>query len=141
MNRNSRAALLAAIAVVLALVLGFRFLGGPASQRLVRADQRTLQTVGRLAQQINYLWQVGAKTLPVNLDTFPESSKKNPVTGAKFTYRSKSSSEYELCTNFFTDNRNMPDVNTADPWLHPKGDHCFSFDAGQSVTVPWVPND
>lgn len=34
----------------------------------------------------------------------------------------------------------MPDVNAADLWLHPKGDPCFSFDAGQPVTVPWVPN-
>ena len=139
MNRNSWAALLATIAVVLALVLGFRFLGGPGSQRLVRADQRTLQTLAELAQQINSRWQSGGKTLPANLDKFPESAQKNPATGAKFIYRVKSSSDYELCADFFTDNRNMGDVGTADLWLHPQGAHCFSFDAGQSVTVPWVP--
>ena len=140
MNRNSRAALLATIAVVFTLVLGFRFLGGPGSQRLVRADQHTLQTIAQLAQQINLSWQSGGKTLPADLHKFPESAQRNPVTGTKFTYRVKSSSEYELCASFFTDNRDMPDVNAADSWLHPKGDHCLSFDAGQPVTVPWVPN-
>jgi len=49
-------------------------------------------------------------------------------------------SEYELCSTFLTDNRDAPDVNTADPWLHPQGEHCFTFDPAQSVNVPWMPN-
>jgi hypothetical protein len=140
MNRNSLAAVATTIAVVIVVVLGFRALGGPGSQRQVRTDQRTLQILGQLAQQINSKWQSGGKTLPSNLDNFPESAKKNPVSGTVFTYRVKSPTEYELCSTFLTDNRNAPDVNTGDPWLHPKGDYCFSFDPSQPVTVPWVPN-
>lgn len=140
MNRNSWAAVVATIAVAVVLVLGFRVLGGPASQRLARTDQRTLQGLAQLAQQINSKWQSGGKTLPASLDKFPESAKKNPVSGALFTYRVKSSTEYELCGTFLTDNHNAPDVDPADHWLHPKGDYCFSFDPSQSVIVPWVPN-
>lgn len=140
MNRNSWAAVLATIVVIVAVVLGFRVLGGPGSQRLVRTDQRTLQALGQLAQQINSKWQYGGKTLPANLDIFPESAKKNPVSGTAFIYRVKSPTEYELCSAFLTDNHTAPDVNTADPWLHPKGDYCFTFDPSQAVVVPWVPN-
>ena len=140
MNRNAWAALVATSAVVVVLILGFRFLGGPGNQRLIRADQRTLQTLAQLAEQINLRWQTGGKTLPPNLDKFPDPAKKNPVTGTAFTYRLKTSSEYELCAIFLTDNRNAPDVNTTDPWLHAKGEYCFSFDPAQSVNIPWVPN-
>jgi len=140
MNRNTWAAAVATIAVIVVMVLGFGVLGGPGSQRQARTDQRTLQILAELAQQINSKWQNGGKTLPSNLDKFPESGKRNPVTGVLFTYRLKSPTEYQLCSTFLTDNRNAPDVNTADPWLHPKGEYCFSFDPSQSVTVPWVPN-
>ena len=140
MNRNSWAAAVATIAVVVVVVLGFGVLGGPGSQRQARTDQRTLQALAQLAQQINSTWLSTGKTLPANLDKFPDSAKKNPVSGALFTYRAKSPTEYELCSMFLTDNHNVPVVSTADPWLHPKGDYCFSFDPSQSVIVPWVPN-
>lgn len=140
MNRNSWAGVVATIAVIVVVGLGFRVLGGPGNQRLARTDQRTLQALGQLAQQINSRWQSEGKTLPSSLDKLPESSKKNPVTGAAFIYRVKSATEYELCSTFLTDNRAAQDANTADPWLHPKGDYCFSFDPSQTVMVPWVPN-
>lgn len=140
MNRNSWAGAAATIAVAVVVILGFRVLGGPGSQRQVRTDQRSLQALGQLAQQINSRWLSAGKTLPANLDKLPDAAKKNPVSGAAFTYRLKSPTEYELCSTFLTDNRNAPDVNTSDPWLHPKGDYCFSFDPSQSVNAPWVPN-
>lgn len=140
MNRNALAGVAATIAVVIVLILGFRALGGPKKQRLVRADQRTLQVLGQLAQQINVKWQSSGKILPTNLDGFPEKAKKNPVNGTAVAYHLKSASEYELCSTFFTDSRYNPDVNTADPWLHPEGEYCFTFDPPQQVNVPWVPN-
>lgn len=138
MNRNTFAAVAATIAVVIVMVLGFRALGGPRKQRLIREDQRTLQALAQLAQQINEKWQSSGKILPSNLDGFPESAKKNPVSGA--AYHVKSASEYELCSTFLTDNRYSPDVNTGDPWLHPEGEYCFTFYPTQPVSVPWVPN-
>jgi hypothetical protein len=138
MNRNSLAAVVATIVVAVVVVLGFQALGGPRKQRLVRADQRTTQALAQLAQQINFKWQSSGKVLPANLDKFPENAKKAPVNGKEFAYHVKSANEYELCSTFLTDNRNTP-VNAADPWLHPQGEHCFTFDPAQSVNVPWVP--
>jgi hypothetical protein len=140
MNRNSLAAAVATIVVALVVVLGFRALGGPRKQRLVRADQRTVQALAQLAQQIDFKWASGGKVLPANLEKFPENARKNPVNGTEFVYHVKSANEYELCSTFLADNRDAPDVNTADPWLHPQGEHCFTFDPAQSVNVPWVPN-
>lgn len=140
MNRNSWAAAVATIAVIVVVVLGFRALGGPKKQRLVRADQQSVQALAQLAQQINFKWQAGGKVLPANLEKVQANSKKNPANGAAFTYRVKSANEYELCSTFFTDNRYTANANTADPWLHPQGEYCFTFDPSQSVNVPWVPN-
>jgi len=38
-SHDARAAIVAAIAIVVAIVLGFRVLGGPGTQRLVRSDE------------------------------------------------------------------------------------------------------
>jgi hypothetical protein len=137
MNRNLVAALAATIAATVVVAMGFTVLGGPQRQRLVRTDLRTVQALSSLARQINAKWNAGGKTLPANLDNFPETAKKNPVTGAAFTYRQKAPQEYELCAKFITDDRDMP--GSADNhWAHPKGDYCFSFDPTQNV--PWTPN-
>jgi hypothetical protein len=140
MNRNSLAAVVATIAVVVVVILGFRALGGPKKQRLVRADQRTLQALSQLAQQINMKWQSNNKILPENLEKFADNVKKNPVDSAAFTYHLKSDGQYELCSTFLTDNHDTPEGATTNPWLHPQGSYCFTFDPVQQVNVPWVPN-
>jgi len=138
MNRNLVAALAAAIATIVVVAMGFTVVGGRQWQRLVRTDLRTVRALSNLAQQINAKWNAADKTLPANLDNFPEAAKKNPVTGAAFTYRRKSPQEYELCATFVTDDRDMHG-SADDRWAHPKGDYCFSFDPAQNV--PWAPND
>ena len=137
MSRNVWAAIAATLAVVIVVILGFRVLGGPANQRLVQADLRTVNALSQLAQQINGRWTTGGKTLPVNLDKFPSSVKQDPISGKPFVYHAKSSEDYELCATFATDNRDAPAVNTANPWIHPRGEYCFQFQA--SGPVPWVP--
>jgi hypothetical protein len=137
MNRDVWAAIAATVAVAVVVMLGFRVLGGPANQRLVRADLHTVRTLAELARQINHKWTTGGKTLPANLEKFPSTVKQDPVSGTPFVYHTKSNEEYELCATFATDNRFAPMVNTADPWIHPKGDYCFQFQA--SRTVPSVP--
>jgi hypothetical protein len=135
MSRDRWAAVAATVAVVVVVVLGFRVLGSPANQRLVQADLRTVHTLADLAQQINQRWSKGDK-LPADLETFAKAVKQDPVTGKAFVYRAKSNDEYELCASFATDNRDAPAVNTADPWIHPKGDYCFHFRASREVTTP-----
>lgn len=133
MNRNAWAAIIATVAVVLVLCFGFRFLGSPAQQRLVRADARDVQALAAVAQQISFVWNQSEKTLPANLDRITAVTKKSFLTGEPFVYHAKPNGAYELCATFATDNRQVPDANTADPWLHPKGDYCFQLDASQPV--------
>lgn len=137
MSRDVWAAIGATLAVVLVAILGFRVLGGPANQRLVQADLKKVRTLSELAQQINVKWSAGNKTLPANLDHFPAAAKQDPVSRAPFVYHPKSTEQYELCATFATDSRDLPKGNTADPWIHPKGDYCFQFEASQAV--PFVP--
>jgi|SRR5580704_6115 hypothetical protein len=133
MNRNIRATILATVAVIAVLILGFRFLGSPARQRLLREDSRTVQALAALAGQINYAWNRSEKVLPANLDKITGTVKKDALTGKPFLYHPKQDSAYELCATFVADSRELPDTNTADPWLHPKGDYCFQLDASQPV--------
>ena len=137
MNRNTWAAALASIAVIVVLILGFRVLGGPGRQRLVRSDQRRVQLLAELAQQIKAKWQSSDRVLPASLDEFPRLMTQDPFTAKPFTYRPKSNGQYELCATFATNSRELSNPSTADPWAHPQGDYCFRLDA--SMNVPLAP--
>jgi hypothetical protein len=137
MNRNVWAVIAASVAVVAVVILGFRVLGSPRTQRMMQSDLRTVRSLAELGQQINARWASSDKVLPKDLEKFVTSVKQDQLSGKPFGYRARSGNEYELCATFATDNRDAPAVNTADPWIHPKGDYCFQFDASQ--TVPSAP--
>jgi|SRR5580704_11500363 hypothetical protein len=137
MSRNIWAAIGATVIVVAAIILGFRVLGGPSTQRLVQADLRTVRAIAQLAQEIDAKWASSDKVLPANLDKFQSSEKQNPVTNKILDYHPKSNSEFELCSTFLTNSRDLQSTNAPDPWAHPNGDYCFQFDASQQV--PQVP--
>ncbi len=138
MNRDTWAAVVATIVVIAVIILGLRVLGGPHNQRLVQADQRTLQTLGNLAQQIKVNWESSGKILPANLDKFPPSARRNPITKEAFVYRPNPGSAYDLCATFLTDTRNRPNQNGDELWNHPQGYYCFHLDAAQQVpSVPY----
>ena len=137
MNRDVWAGIAATFAVAVVAILGFRVLGGPANQRLVQTDLRTVRRLSELAGQINVQWATGGNRLPANLDHFPATAKQDPVSAAPFVYHVKSNQEYELCATFATDSRDVPKGNSGDSWIHPKGGYCFQFNASQAV--PFVP--
>jgi hypothetical protein len=141
MNRNSVGATVATLAVVVVLALGFRFLGSPARQRLLRSDQQDIWALSMLAGQLNSSWTGPLHALPettdgINLGT----ARRTSVSGKPFVYHRKDASHYELCATFGTDDREQHLANLPDFWLHPKGDYCFQFDAAQPVpSVPYGP--
>jgi hypothetical protein len=137
MSRNSLAALLASVAVAAVAIAGFLSLGGPNTQRQMQSDQRTLQALGRLAGQVNSTYQYGKKTLPTDLHEFPRTTTLNPITQQPFVYHQKSASSYELCSSFVTDSKDQKNQNGEDFWDHPRGYHCFTLDATQ--TLPQIP--
>jgi hypothetical protein len=132
MSRDARAAIVAAIAIVVAIVLGFRVLGGPGTQRLVRSDERTVRSLAELAQKIQQKWRTDSQ-LPPTLGSFSEKEKQNPLTHKPFVYRPKSNTAFELCATFATDNRHQEPGQAEDAWRHAKGDFCFPLDATQSI--------
>ncbi len=140
MNRNALATVLATIAVIVVVVLGFVALGGPNKQRLRRADLMKVQGIAKLAEQIQQTWRSSSEALPASLDKFPEAVKKDAATNTAFLYRPKGGSQYEICTFFNTDNRDDPNANTADPWLHPNGDYCFQLDAARPIPQSYQPD-
>jgi hypothetical protein len=135
MNRDLWATLVASFAVLLAVILGFRALGGPGTQRLIQSDRRTVQTLAQLAQKINSRWHSSAKGLPANLDQVPGAEQRDPITHQPLLYHPKFGSEYELCATFATDSRDQrpQNPNGKDEWAHPKGAYCFQLDASQQV--------
>jgi hypothetical protein len=56
MSRNYLAAIGATFVVVAVVILGFRVLGGPSTQRLAQADLRTVRAMALLAAQIELKW-------------------------------------------------------------------------------------
>jgi hypothetical protein len=137
MNRDRWAAIVSATVVLAVVILGLTVTGGPGTQRLVQSDLRTVRAMGELAQQIKFKWNSSGNTLPMDLQSFPESTRQNPVTHKSFIYRLKSSGEYELCTTFQTDSSEVRGKDVGDFWVHAKGDQCFQFDASQQV--PQIP--
>jgi hypothetical protein len=138
MNRDVWATIAATIAVVVVVILGFHALGGPRSQRLIQSDHRTLRALSRLSEQINTKWTSSVGVLPANLDGFPDSEKRNPVTNKPFVYHPKAGNAYELCATFATDSHDSQGQDSTDSWAHPKGDYCFQLDASQPA--PPLPN-
>ena len=138
MTRDTWAAILATIAVIAVVAVGWHFLGGPGTQRQVQSDLRVVHTIGELATRINLEWTSSSKQLPADLVKLPDAVKQNPITHTDVTYHRKSDSTYELCATFATDSRNLPPQNGSDFWAHPKGDYCFPLDASQQPpSIPY----
>ena len=136
MNRNIWAMSLATIIVVAVIILGFRVIGSPKTQRLIKSDVSTLRVLQNLAQKIKFS-RTSGQGLPANLDQFPDSEKKNPVTNKFFTYRPKTDTAYELCTTFAAEGPNFEVGDTHADWAHPQGDYCFQLNT--SHDVPQIP--
>ena len=138
LSRDSNAAALASAAFVLVVVLGFYKTRGPSEQRLLRADQKRIQNVQQLANQINMEYQRHIKQLPSELTSVQKSSFKDPLTGKALEYATKSATRYAICTTF---SRAVPkdDENSAFAfWDHAAGYKCFEFDASEQVpNVPY----
>lgn len=137
MSRNTWAAIAAALAVAAVVALGFWNLGTPGRERQVHQDVRTVQKLHLLAQSINQSWDRSNKALPSDLGRFSAGETQDSTTHASFIYHPKTSSQYELCATFLTDNRNEQQ-SEAPFWLHSKGIYCFQLDASMPLAPPPV---
>jgi hypothetical protein len=136
MSRDKLATVAAIVAVIVVILLGFHFLGSPASQRLIQSDLRTVQALTQLAQQIQTKAHDSNNEIPANLSSFPESLRQDPITRRPFLYTPKSKTTYDLCATFQAKSPEaqlQPNSVPTDGWAHPVGDYCFPLDATKPV--------
>jgi hypothetical protein len=125
-----------------AVVWGFVLVGSPDQRRLERLDERRLQDLRRIVQEINMLVydrhrpKVLKKDLPAALEAMEGKTRnwklslRDPETGEPYGYVVKSATTYEVCARF---DRPRDDDSEAF-WNHPAGWHCFLIDA---LNSPW----
>jgi hypothetical protein len=132
-NRDTLAAILAAAAVILVVVLGFWKVHGPSAQRLVRADERRLQNLSQLANEINAAYRQHDKQLPAELTELQKKRFADPITGKPPQYSAKSASVYSLCATFTVEGPKEDYSGNVSFWSHPAGTKCFELDAAEQV--------
>jgi len=138
LTRDTAAAVMAIAAICIVVGLGFWKTRGPGSQRLIRADEKRIQSIGQLAGQLNYYYGQHNQQLPATLSEEQKQASKDPVTGRTLEYHAGAGSKFALCTDFSApspeDYKDIP----YQFWKHPQGHKCFEFEAGgQMPQVPY----
>jgi hypothetical protein len=137
LTRDTAAAVVALGAICIVLGLGFWKTRGPGSQRLIRADEKRINSIGQLARQIDYYYGQHGRQLPATVSEEQKLASKDPVTGRPLEYLAGAGSKFTLCTDFSApspeDYKDIP----YEFWKHPQGHKCFEFEAGGQV--PEVP--
>lgn len=130
-------AALSAATVLLMGILGFSHLGAPATQRALRADERRVQDLSQVSQQIHLQWlseKSNSPKLPEHLDQIHDVPLADPVTREAYEYHLKDGSRYELCATFSMNSKQDEATSSrADTWAHPPGHHCFPLDAAAAA--------
>ena len=130
-------ALLATVVVVASVAWGFMIVGSPDRRRAQRLDERRLDALQVIQQEIHELVRDPddhtrlKHPLPRTLDELVERARRrkldpeDPETGVSYTYRILSETTYELCATFTHARDEDWDVF----WNHPAGRQCFTIDA------------
>jgi hypothetical protein len=143
-GRISRDALMAVLSsgiVIVWAVLGFWSIGAPSTQRMLRADQKRVQDLYRLSEQIRQRFLAGEK-VPEHLDELPSAAQADPVTRVNYEYHPSDGSQYELCATFSMGSQKNDQNSRASGWAHPAGHHCFRLSAAEKAQNPYnYPSD
>jgi hypothetical protein len=129
---------ISALTVAVMVILGFVRIGGPARQRLLRADQKRVRDLFQLSQQIQNRWNANDKSLPQDLRGIAVAASGDPVTHEAYGYHVIGGSKYELCAIFSAASpENNGKINPG-TWSHPAGSHCFALDSTQQTENPFI---
>lgn len=137
LNRDAVAVILATAAVVLVVCLGFWKTRGPSTQRLVRADEKRLQSLNRLANEIDQHYKSHEKQLPDSLSDMQKARYVDPISAQPFAYNPKPPNRYSLCATFSAPGPKDDRDHDFTFWAHPAGLKCFEFSADEPT--PQVP--
>jgi hypothetical protein len=138
LSRDAIMALVSAVTVLVMVVLGFSYLGAPKKQRTLRADNKRVQDLYQLSNQINAHWNSSSHKLPEHLDELSGVVLADPITRVAYGFHVKEGSQYELCATFSMENRGKDEISTRSQWSHPPGNHCFALDAAKAAENPYI---
>jgi hypothetical protein len=130
-------AVVASVAVVLIVVLGFIGLGAPNRQRAMRADLQRVTGLYQLSTAIQNYWAGHESTLPTGLDQLP-MRPSDPITHQPYVYRALAGSNYELCADFAGSGGDGQGSAGDNERTHPAGMHCFKLDATVPTNFPGI---
>jgi len=135
-GHNRIFACVATIAVVLGLGLGLTLSGSPVKQPALARDERRLQDLAMITQDVAERWNhrdpSAEYVLPPSLADIATGAPlaehtSDPVTGQRYEYRPGAGTHYALCAVF---EQPTPIEMWAPPeWRHRKGRTCFQFNA------------
>jgi len=120
-RRHGLLAAIASMVVLASIVAGYSHLGSRERQRNLQADQRRLQHLGYIQNEVNAAWKRDG-TLPSSAG----ARFTDPVTRAAYGYKPGSGSKYEICATFAA-----PGPEWDQQWPHNAGLTCFARDASK----------
>jgi Domain of unknown function (DUF5671) len=128
-SRDFPAALLASVAFLAIVVVGFYKTRGPMTQRLLHADRKRVSMINQLANEIRVQFTDEKLPLPPSLTEVQKAKYKDPETGQPPEYSVTSPTRYSICTTFVlpTPGDEQQKLEYAF-WTHPDGHKCFDFD-------------
>jgi hypothetical protein len=132
-NRDSLAAVLAIAAFLVVVALGFWKTRGPSSQRLVRTDEKRIQNMSQLANEISRQYMQHGKQLPAGLSGSQKTKYADPATGKPLEYSLRTPNDFTLCTTFSASSPKEESNGMFAFWSHPSGPKCFDFSAAEQA--------
>jgi hypothetical protein len=137
-TRDSAAAILASLAILAVVVLGFYKTRGPSTQRLLRSDRKRISMIDHLANEIRIQVTDAKLPLPPSLTEVQRREYVDPATGQPLEYSATSPTRYSICATFVlpTQGDEQQKLEFAF-WTHPAGRKCFDFDT--HAPIPNVP--
>ncbi len=132
-SKNKLFSSLAGILILAVIVSGFLLIGTPSHQRDLRMDERRVNDLMMLQNEVLYYFERNGN-LPQNIDMLQITAPVDPDTGKYYEYIIVDEHSFRLCAHFATDNQaKTPFVNQQvryyDPymqdWSHTSGQYCF----------------
>lgn len=135
-GRDFGMAILSTTVVALTIALGFVRIGGPATQRSLRADEKRVQDLFQLSQKIENRWRLHTDSMPSSISEIAGAAIADPITRVAYEYHLKEGAQYELCATFSAASERGGRSSDSNSWSHPAGHHCFDLNATQATQPP-----
>jgi hypothetical protein len=123
------------VVVIATIAWGFYLVGSPEYRRLQRVDERRLDELKTIANEIRSIVKPNhekelREPVPATLEEAAKRARhikialRDPESGEPYRYVVKSETTFEICAKFALPRNSDLEVF----WNHPAGQHCFTVD-------------